>query len=247
MRKLLYAFTIAGLLTIGTYAQQSGGAFIPTFDYTIAGNWIHSGTTAFTGVATLTAPVLGAATATSINKVAITAPASSATLTIATGKTLTASNSLTLAGTDATVLTFPTTSATIARTDSAQTFTGVQTFSSAPVIATITNTGLSTLPTATGGLPVVLYCGSTGTGNQTCSAAAAAATTKIYAGHSTLSSNAAVITFPVAFASTTFDCVADDITTRANAVQMLSTSSSSATITNTTGASDVINWVCVGQ
>lgn len=47
---------------------------------------------------------VGAATATSINGVTITAPASSATLTIADGKTLTASNSITLAGTDAKTL-----------------------------------------------------------------------------------------------------------------------------------------------
>jgi hypothetical protein len=57
---------------------------------------------------TLVTPVLGVATATSINKVALTAPATGSTLTIADGKTLTASNSLTLAGTDATTLTFPT-------------------------------------------------------------------------------------------------------------------------------------------
>lgn len=44
--------------------------------------------------------------AASINKVAITAPATSATLTILNGKTLTANNSLILAGTDATTLTF---------------------------------------------------------------------------------------------------------------------------------------------
>jgi hypothetical protein len=61
---------------------------------------------------------------------AITAPATSSTLAVADGKTLTASNSLTLAGTDATTMTFPTTSATIARTDAAQTFTGLQTFGS---------------------------------------------------------------------------------------------------------------------
>jgi len=57
---------------------------------------------------TLVTPVLGVASATSINKVALTAPATGSTLTIADGKTLTASNSLTLAGTDATTLTFPT-------------------------------------------------------------------------------------------------------------------------------------------
>ncbi|HEX9060862.1 MAG TPA: hypothetical protein VF941_11840 [Clostridia bacterium] len=80
---------------------------------------------------TLTTPTIGVATATSINKVTITAPATSATLTIANGKTLTVNNSLTLAGTDSTTMTFPSTSATIARTDAAQTFTGTQTFASA--------------------------------------------------------------------------------------------------------------------
>lgn len=84
---------------------------------------------------TLVTPILGVAAATSINKVAITAPATSATLTIADGKTLTASNSITLAGTDTTTMTFPTTSATIARTDAAQTFTGTQTFSQANLTA----------------------------------------------------------------------------------------------------------------
>jgi hypothetical protein len=43
---------------------------------------------------TLVTPVLGVASATSINKVALTAPATGSTLTIADGKTLTASNSL---------------------------------------------------------------------------------------------------------------------------------------------------------
>ena len=82
---------------------------------------------------TLVTPTLGVASATSINKVAITAPATSATLTIANGKTLTASNSITLAGTDATTMTFPSTDASIARTDAAQTFTGTQTFAGAVV------------------------------------------------------------------------------------------------------------------
>lgn len=54
---------------------------------------------------TFVAPVLGAATATSINKVTITAPATSATLTIADGKILSATNSITLGGTDGKTLT----------------------------------------------------------------------------------------------------------------------------------------------
>lgn len=48
----------------------------------------------------------------------------SITLAGTDGKTLTVSNSLALAGTDATVMTFPTTSATVARTDAGNTFTG---------------------------------------------------------------------------------------------------------------------------
>jgi len=80
---------------------------------------------------TLVTPVLGVATATSVNKVALTAPATSATLTIADGKTLTASNSLTLAGTDATTMTFPSSSATVAGLAIAQSFTAKQTFTGA--------------------------------------------------------------------------------------------------------------------
>lgn len=63
-----------------------------------------SGALVFATSPTLVTPVLGVATATSINKVAITAPATSATLTIADGKTLTASNTLTFAGTDGSTL-----------------------------------------------------------------------------------------------------------------------------------------------
>lgn len=49
---------------------------------------------------TLVTPVIGVATATSVNKVAITAPATSSTITVADGKTFTASNTITLTGTD---------------------------------------------------------------------------------------------------------------------------------------------------
>jgi hypothetical protein len=51
-------------------------------------------------------PTLGVASVTSINKVTITAPATSATLTIANGKTLTASNTLTFTGTDSSSVAF---------------------------------------------------------------------------------------------------------------------------------------------
>ena len=92
-----------------------------------------SGALVFATSPTLVTPVLGVATATSVNKMAITAPATSSTLAIADGKTFTVNHSLTLAGTDTTTMTFPATSATIARTDAAQTFTGNQTFSGASI------------------------------------------------------------------------------------------------------------------
>lgn len=78
---------------------------------------------------TLTTPTIGVASATSINKVAITAPATSATLTIADGKTLTASNTLTFTGTDASSVAFGT-GGTVA-------YTNVATLSSLSSIGTI--------------------------------------------------------------------------------------------------------------
>ena len=61
-----------------------------------------SGKLVFDTSPTLVTPTLGVASATSINKVAITAPASGSTLAIADGKTLTVSNTMTLTGTDST-------------------------------------------------------------------------------------------------------------------------------------------------
>lgn len=78
---------------------------------------------------TLTTPNIGVATAATVNKITLTPPAASATITIADGKTFAVNHSLTLAGTDGTTMTFPSTNASIARTDAAQTFTGTQTFS----------------------------------------------------------------------------------------------------------------------
>lgn len=62
------------------------------------------------------------------SKVTLTDPATAATITIADNKTLTLSNTLTFAGTDSTVHTFPSTTSSVARIDAAQTFTGNQTF-----------------------------------------------------------------------------------------------------------------------
>lgn len=119
--------------TTGTLTVARGGTGVTASTGT--GNVVLSTSPTLTSP-TLVTPTLGVATATSVNKVAITAPATSATLTIADGKTLTANHSLTLAGTDSTTMTFPSTSASLARTDAAQTFTGSQTFNG-PVIGAV--------------------------------------------------------------------------------------------------------------
>jgi hypothetical protein len=133
----------------GTLPVANGGTGITSFGTGVA-TWLGtpssanlaaavtdetgSGSLVFATSPTLVTPTLGVATATSINKVAFTAPATSATLTIANGKTLTANNSLTLAGTDATTMTFPSTSQTIAGLGLTQTFTAAQTFRAASAI-----------------------------------------------------------------------------------------------------------------
>jgi hypothetical protein len=88
--------------TSGTLAQ-----FAATTSAQLAGvisDETGSGLLVFATSPTLTTPTLGVATATSINKMAITAPATSSTLAVADGKTFTASNTITLSGTDSSTL-----------------------------------------------------------------------------------------------------------------------------------------------
>lgn len=97
----------SGILTVGTGDLRVSTAGTNTASVVTVG-----GTQTLTNK-TFTAPTLGAATATSINKLSITAPATGSTLAVADGKTLTVSNTLTLAGTDSTTMTFPSASGTV--------------------------------------------------------------------------------------------------------------------------------------
>jgi hypothetical protein len=134
--------TLSGLTASTALALNAGKDVVSVTNTGTGNNVLADGPT-------LTTPTIGVATATSVNKVTITAPATGSTLTIADNKTLTANNSLTLAGTDATTMTFPNTSATVARTDAGQTFAsgqifqeslGVEYASGAPSTAQITRT-----------------------------------------------------------------------------------------------------------
>ncbi len=104
---------VTGVLPVANGGTNCSVASITCFNnitgFSSAGT---TGTTStnlvFSTSPTFITPTLGAASATSINKVAITAPATSATLTIADGKTLTDSNTLTFTGTDGSSVNFGT-------------------------------------------------------------------------------------------------------------------------------------------
>jgi hypothetical protein len=128
-----------------------------------------TGVVVFNNSPTLITPTLGVASATTINKVTLTAPASGSTLTIADGKTLTVSNTLTFTGTDASSAAFgsggtvayvadklsafaATTSAELAGVISDETGTGALVFASSPTLVTPTlGAALATSITATSG------------------------------------------------------------------------------------------------
>lgn len=82
----------------------------------------------------------------------LTITTTTGTLTMTNAKTLAVTNSLTLSGTDSTVMTFPTTSATIARTDAGNTFTGVSTASAWVLTSPTITTKIS--PTTDDGAPL---------------------------------------------------------------------------------------------
>lgn len=84
-------------ITTGNLTLATGNLALTSGNSSIGGNETVAGTLGVTGAATFSS---------TINKVTITPPATSATLTIANGKIATVNNSLTLAGVDGTTQTF---------------------------------------------------------------------------------------------------------------------------------------------
>lgn len=136
---------VASSIVVGTTTISSGTTTNILYnnagtlgEYTITG----SGTVvAMKTGAVLIGPTLGVATATSIN--GLTISTSTGTFTLTNSKTLSVTNTLTLSGADSTVMTFPSTSATIARTDAANTFTGVQTMATSLTMSQATGPQIS--------------------------------------------------------------------------------------------------------
>ncbi len=170
------------------YTGNNLSSFASTTSAQLAGvlsNETGTGVAVFNDTPTLVTPVLGVATATSVNKVTLTAPATAATLTIANNKVLTASNTLTLTGTDSSSVNFgaggtvgyagdtlavhaSTTSAQLAGVLSNETGTGVAVFNDTPtLIAPILGTPTSGVLTNLTGLPIATGVANLGTGVAT--------------------------------------------------------------------------------
>lgn len=119
--------TSADIPVLGVvFTDQSTPQTIGTTGARLAKLWVTDITSTNAIVGSITG---NAATATSATNATSATTAGSVTgLTFVSGKTLTVNNILTLAGTDSTTMTFPATTASIARIDAAQSFSGIQTF-----------------------------------------------------------------------------------------------------------------------
>lgn len=121
-----------GLTVENTNVISNAGAWVgDTIPVTKGGTGVTTntgtGSVVLSNTPTLVTPILGVATATSINKLTITAPSTSATLTIADTKTLTVNNTLTFTGTDSSSVAFGA-GGTVTYAGTANAFTGANTF-----------------------------------------------------------------------------------------------------------------------
>jgi hypothetical protein len=121
-----------------------------------------SGALVFATSPTLTTPNIGVATATSVNKLAITAPATSATLTIANGATFATAGAFTttLTSTANTSVTLPTTG-TLATLAGTETLTGKTISGASNTLSNIANTSLTNSSVTIGSTNVALGATST--------------------------------------------------------------------------------------
>ena len=154
-----------------------------------------TGSVVFATSPSLTTPTLGVASATSINKVAFTTPATGSTLTIVDGKTLTASNTLTFTGTDSSSVAFGT-GGTVAYTSnklsvfaatsssellgvmSDETGSGVLVFGTAPTFTTSIDGGATFGAFASSTALTLGYTGTAANTTNIATGAVASATTK---------------------------------------------------------------------
>lgn len=104
----------------------------------------------------------------------------------------------------------------------------------------------------TGGVGVSLVggtsCGASLAAGGACPNTAGGGTFHVVTGTFLLSGSTSTVTgiSPAFTSSTSWNCVANDITTRANPVQSIPASGTSTVITNTTGATDLISMICAG-
>jgi hypothetical protein len=188
---------IAKALYVGTTSNFAGAAtFSSTITYggvTLSAAVTGTGKMVLDTSPTLVTPVLGVATATSINKLTLTAPATSATLTVADGASLITSGaySLTLTATALTNVTLPTTGtlATLAGSETLtnKTLTNPTVTDYIETVVVIGNSGASqtlsltngtvqtvtmtdnctfNMPTATAGKSFILICTQDATGSR---------------------------------------------------------------------------------
>lgn len=158
-----------GIANGGTGATSFIGASLPVFSGLVtSGNCVQwaatgilvdsgsgcgsGGSNAFSAITSATnssaAMVVGSGASMATSGGGTIAATSVTGLSVASGKTLTASNTLTLAGTDSTTFTFPVTSGTVDVLNNAQTFTAAKTFTNSDLLLLGSSTGATTFTSA---------------------------------------------------------------------------------------------------